>query len=180
MAGVTGTNGKTTTAFLVREILEAAGIQSGLMGTVKQLVGGEEEAVERTTPEAIDLQAAFRRMVDGGDGACVMEVSSHAMVCTAPTRSTSRSAVFTNLTQDHLDFHEDMEDYFAAKRLLFAGRARHARWSTSTTHTASGWPPNSRRSPTPPRAPRPTTPLAKWTSTLAGAEFMVESRTAAT
>ena len=79
VVGVTGTNGKTTTAFLVREILEAAGIQTGLMGTVKQVVGGVEEAVERTTPEAIDLQETFRRMLEGGDQACAMEVSSHAM-----------------------------------------------------------------------------------------------------
>src|SRR4051794_9623891 len=80
LVGVTGTNGKTTTAYLVREILEAAGIQTGLMGTVKQVVGGKEEAVERTTPEAIDLQETFRRMLGGGDKACAMEVSSHAMV----------------------------------------------------------------------------------------------------
>src|ERR1700743_2537966 len=77
--GVTGTNGKTTTAYLAREILEAAGIQTGLMGTVKQVVGGVEEPVERTTPEAIDLQETFRRMIARGDTACAMEVSSHAM-----------------------------------------------------------------------------------------------------
>jgi len=119
VVGVTGTNGKTTTAFLVREILEAAGIRTGLMGTVKQVVGGEEEAVERTTPEAIDLQATFRRMLDGGDRACAMEVSSHAMVLHRADAIHFDAAVFTNLTQDHLDFHADMEDYFAAKRLLF-------------------------------------------------------------
>src|ERR1044071_5111763 len=79
VVGVTGTNGKTTTAFLVREILEAAGVKCGLLGTVKQVVGGIEEAVERTTPEAIDLQATFRRMLGAGDRACAMEVSSHAM-----------------------------------------------------------------------------------------------------
>ena len=91
------------------------------MGTVKQLVGGEEESVERTTPEALDLQAAFRRMADAGDEACVIEVSSHAMVMHRADAIDFDVAVFTNLTQDHLDFHEDMEDYFAAKRLLFAG-----------------------------------------------------------
>src|SRR5260221_5350899 len=80
IAGITGTNGKTTTAFLLREILESAGMQCGLLGTVKQVVGGVEEEVERTTPEAIDLQATFRRMLDGGDRACAMEVSSHALV----------------------------------------------------------------------------------------------------
>src|SRR5271170_5224670 len=79
VVGITGTNGKTTTAFLVQEILEAAGTRTGLLGTVKQVVGGAEEEVERTTPEAIDLQATFRRMRDGGDRACAMEVSSHAL-----------------------------------------------------------------------------------------------------
>jgi UDP-N-acetylmuramoyl-L-alanyl-D-glutamate--2,6-diaminopimelate ligase len=119
VVGVTGTNGKTTTAYLVREILEAAGIQTGLMGTVKQVVGGEEEAVERTTPEGIDLQETFRRMLGGGDEACAMEVSSHAMALHRADAIHFDVAVFTNLTQDHLDFHADMEDYFAAKRLLF-------------------------------------------------------------
>jgi UDP-N-acetylmuramoyl-L-alanyl-D-glutamate--2,6-diaminopimelate ligase len=119
VVGVTGTNGKTTTAYLIREILEAAGIQTGLMGTVKQVVGGEEEPVERTTPEGIDLQETFRRMIAGGDRACAMEVSSHAMVLHRADAIHFDVAVFTNLTQDHLDFHADMEDYFAAKRLLF-------------------------------------------------------------
>jgi len=120
LAGITGTNGKTTTAFLLRDILEYAGIPSGLMGTVKQVIGGVEEEVVRTTPEAIDLQASFRRMVDAGDEACVMEVSSHAMVMHRADAIDFDLAIFTNLTQDHLDFHEDMEDYFQAKRLLFA------------------------------------------------------------
>jgi UDP-N-acetylmuramoyl-L-alanyl-D-glutamate--2,6-diaminopimelate ligase len=120
VVGVTGTNGKTTTVFLVREILEAAGIQSGLLGTVKQVVGGVEEAVERTTPEAIDLQATFRRMLEAGDRACAMEVSSHAMVLHRADAIHFEAALFTNLTQDHLDFHAGMEDYFEAKRMLFA------------------------------------------------------------
>jgi len=119
VVGVTGTNGKTTTAYLIREILEAAGVQAGLMGTVKQVVGGEEEPVERTTPEGIDLQETFRRMIEGGDRACAMEVSSHAMALHRADAIHYDVAVFTNLTQDHLDFHADMEDYFAAKRLLF-------------------------------------------------------------
>jgi UDP-N-acetylmuramoyl-L-alanyl-D-glutamate--2,6-diaminopimelate ligase len=120
VVGVTGTNGKTTTAFLVREILEVAGISSGLLGTVKQVVGGVEESVERTTPEAIDLQGTFRRMLESGDRACVMEVSSHAMALHRADAIHFEVALFTNLTQDHLDFHADMEDYFQAKRLLFA------------------------------------------------------------
>src|SRR6201996_907270 len=118
--GVTGTNGKTTTAYLAREILEAAGIQTGLMGTVKQVVGGVEEPVERTTPEAIDLQETFRRMIDGGDRAVAMEVSSHALVLHRADAIHFDVAVFTNLTQDHLDFHQTMEEYFEAKRMLFA------------------------------------------------------------
>ena len=117
--GVTGTNGKTTTAFLIREILEQARIQCGLLGTVMQVVGEVEEEVERTTPEAIDLQATFRRMLTGGDRACAMEVSSHALVLHRADAIRFELALFTNLTQDHLDFHADMEDYFGAKRLLF-------------------------------------------------------------
>ncbi|HEY0277635.1 MAG TPA: UDP-N-acetylmuramoyl-L-alanyl-D-glutamate--2,6-diaminopimelate ligase [Solirubrobacterales bacterium] len=120
--GVTGTNGKTTTAYLAREILEAAGTQTGLMGTVKQVVGGVEEPVERTTPEAIDLQETFRRMTRGGDRAVAMEVSSHAMVLHRADAIHFDAAIFTNLTQDHLDFHGTMEEYFEAKRMLFAMR----------------------------------------------------------
>jgi UDP-N-acetylmuramoyl-L-alanyl-D-glutamate--2,6-diaminopimelate ligase len=119
VAGITGTNGKTTTAFLLRHVLESAGIQTGLLGTVKQIVGGAESEVERTTPEAIDLQATFRAMLDAGDGACVMEVSSHALALRRTAGIRFEAGVFTNLTQDHLDFHADMDDYFAAKRLLF-------------------------------------------------------------
>jgi UDP-N-acetylmuramoyl-L-alanyl-D-glutamate--2,6-diaminopimelate ligase len=117
--GVTGTNGKTTTAFLAREILESAGIQCGLLGTVKQVVGGVEEEVERTTPEAIDLQATFRRMLNGGDRACAMEVSSHALALHRCDAIHFEVVVFTNLTQDHLDFHGGMEEYFLSKRKLF-------------------------------------------------------------
>jgi UDP-N-acetylmuramoyl-L-alanyl-D-glutamate--2,6-diaminopimelate ligase len=119
LAGITGTNGKTTTAFLLRAILEEAGRNCGLLGTVKQVVGGVEEEVVRTTPEAIDLQATFRRMLDAGDEACVMEVSSHALALHRADSIRFDTAVFTNLSQEHLDFHSDMEDYFAAKRLLF-------------------------------------------------------------
>ncbi len=120
VAGITGTNGKTTTAFLLRRILEQSGKQTGLLGTVKRIVGGKEEEVERTTPEAIDLQSTFRRMLDGGDEACVMEVSSHALALNRAEGISFDAKVFTNLTQDHLDFHDDMEDYFHAKRMLFA------------------------------------------------------------
>jgi UDP-N-acetylmuramoyl-L-alanyl-D-glutamate--2,6-diaminopimelate ligase len=119
VAGVTGTNGKTTTAYLIRHVLEAEGVPTGLLGTVKRVVGGVEEEVERTTPEAVDLQATFRRMLDAGDRACAMEVSSHALALGRTAGVRFAVAVFTNLTQDHLDFHRDMEDYFQAKRGLF-------------------------------------------------------------
>ena len=119
LAGVTGTNGKTTTAFLIRHLLEAAGMRCGLLGTVKRIVGGSEEEVERTTPESIDLQRTFRRMIDEDDDACAMEVSSHALALGRADSIHFDVKVFTNLTQDHLDFHAGMEDYFAAKRLLF-------------------------------------------------------------
>ena len=111
---------------------------------MKRVVGGAEEAVERTTPEAIDLQATFRRMLDAGRRACAMEVSSHALALERTDGIRFAVAVFTNLTQDHLDFHADMEDYFVAKRELFAGAgARRARaWSTSTIPTAHGSPPS--------------------------------------
>ncbi|MGI8596878.1 MAG: UDP-N-acetylmuramoyl-L-alanyl-D-glutamate--2,6-diaminopimelate ligase [Thermoleophilaceae bacterium] len=121
VVGITGTNGKTTTAFLVRALLERAGVRTGLLGTVTSFVGGCEEPVERTTPEAIDLQRLFRRMLDEGDEACVMEVSSHALELGRAEGIRFAARVFTNLTQDHLDFHPTMEDYFVAKRRLFDG-----------------------------------------------------------
>jgi UDP-N-acetylmuramoyl-L-alanyl-D-glutamate--2,6-diaminopimelate ligase len=126
VVGVTGTNGKTTTAFLIREILAAAGMQCGLLGTVKQVVGGVEEEVERTTPEAIDLQATFRRMLDGGDRVCAMEVSSHALALHRADAIHFDVAVFTNLSRDHLDFHADMGNYFQSKRRLFDAGPRCA------------------------------------------------------
>jgi UDP-N-acetylmuramoyl-L-alanyl-D-glutamate--2,6-diaminopimelate ligase len=119
VVGITGTNGKTTTAFLVRHLLEADGRSCGLLGTVKRVVGGVEEEVERTTPEAIDLQATFRRMLDGGDRACAMEVSSHALELGRVAGIRFACRVFTNLTQDHLDFHDTMDAYFEAKQRLF-------------------------------------------------------------
>ncbi|HEX3911158.1 MAG TPA: UDP-N-acetylmuramoyl-L-alanyl-D-glutamate--2,6-diaminopimelate ligase [Solirubrobacteraceae bacterium] len=120
VVGVTGTNGKTTTAYLLRALLEAAGVQCGLLGTVTSILGGQERPVARTTPEAIELQADFRAMLDGGDGACAIEVSSHALELGRTDATHFAAAIFTNLTQDHLDFHDTMEDYFLAKRKLFA------------------------------------------------------------
>jgi UDP-N-acetylmuramoyl-L-alanyl-D-glutamate--2,6-diaminopimelate ligase len=117
--GITGTNGKTTTAFVVRGLLEAAGLSTGLVGTVNAVVGGAERPMVRTTPEAIDLQRMFAEMRDAGDAAVVMEVSSHALALHRADAIHWAVALFTNLTQDHLDFHPTMEDYFLAKRRLF-------------------------------------------------------------
>jgi UDP-N-acetylmuramoyl-L-alanyl-D-glutamate--2,6-diaminopimelate ligase len=126
VVGITGTNGKTTTAWLVRGILESAGRQTGLLGTVTSFVGGEERPTVHTTPEAIELQATFAEMLAGGDTACAMEVSSHALALHRTDAIHWEVAVFTNLTQDHLDFHADMDDYFAAKRRLFEAGPRLA------------------------------------------------------
>src|SRR5438477_975753 len=120
VAGVTGTSGKTTTAFLLYAILAAAGRRPGLLGTVEARVGGERRGVVRTTPEAIDLQRTFREMLDAGDRSCAMEASSHAAELHRLDRVRFAVLVFTNLSQDHLDFHGDMESYFGAKRRLFA------------------------------------------------------------
>ena len=119
VVGVTGTSGKTTTGFLLFAILAAAGRRPGLLGTVEARVGGERRGVVRTTPEAIDLQRVFREMLDAGDRSCAMEASSHASVLHRLDRVRFAAVVFTNLSQDHLDFHGDMESYFEAKRRLF-------------------------------------------------------------
>ena len=119
VAGVTGTSGKTTTSFLLYAILAAAGRRPGLLGTVEARVGGERRGVLRTTPEAIDLQRTFREMLDAGDRSCAMEASSHASELHRLDRVRFAVLVFTNLSQDHLDFHGDMESYFQAKRRLF-------------------------------------------------------------
>jgi len=124
VVGVTGTNGKTTTCYLLRALLEAGGIRTGLLGTVSSVVAGVEAPTVRTTPEAIDLQRTFRAMVDGGDEACAMEVSSHALALRRADAIHWEVAVFTNLSQDHLDFHPDMEAYFQAKRRLFLAGPR--------------------------------------------------------
>ena len=119
VVGVTGTSGKTTTSFLLFAILAAAGRRPGLLGTVEARIGGERRGVERTTPEAIDLQRLFREMLDVGDRSCAMEASSHAAELHRLDRVHFAALVFTNLSQDHLDFHGDMEAYFQAKRRLF-------------------------------------------------------------
>jgi UDP-N-acetylmuramoyl-L-alanyl-D-glutamate--2,6-diaminopimelate ligase len=117
--GITGTNGKTTTGYLVGSIMEAAGIKYGLMGTVVYRVGDRDFEATRTTPEAPDVQAFMRQMLESGCGACVMEVSSHALALRRVDGIRFAAGIFTNLTRDHLDFHDGMDDYFAAKRRLF-------------------------------------------------------------
>jgi UDP-N-acetylmuramoyl-L-alanyl-D-glutamate--2,6-diaminopimelate ligase len=119
LAGVTGTNGKTTTAFLLYSILAAGGRRPGLLGTIESRVGGERRPALRTTPEAIDLQRSFREMLDGGDRSCALEATSHGSELGRLDRVRFSALVFTNLTQDHLDFHGTIDRYFDAKRRLF-------------------------------------------------------------
>ena len=120
LIGVTGTNGKTTTTYVVKTLLEAVGRRVGLIGTVAYLVGSETIPASHTTPGALELQGLFANMVRAGLDSTVMEVSSHALALDRTAGAEFDVAVFTNLTQDHLDFHGDMETYFRAKRRLFA------------------------------------------------------------
>jgi UDP-N-acetylmuramoyl-L-alanyl-D-glutamate--2,6-diaminopimelate ligase len=119
VVAVTGTNGKTTCSFLVRSVLEAAGHRCGLVGTIEARVGGESEPVRHTTPDAVALQDLLARMRAAGDTACAMEASSHALAQRRLAGTRLSAALFTNLTRDHLDYHADVEDYYAAKRSLF-------------------------------------------------------------
>ena len=121
MIGITGTNGKTTTTYLVKHILEdCLGAKVGLVGTIQNMIGDEVLYTERTTPESLELQALFRHMADAGCTHVVMEVSSHALCLHRVDGVTFDVGVFTNLTQDHLDFHKTMEEYCRAKAMLFA------------------------------------------------------------
>jgi UDP-N-acetylmuramoyl-L-alanyl-D-glutamate--2,6-diaminopimelate ligase len=122
VVGVTGTNGKTTTTLLLAAILDAAQRPCGLLGTVERRIGGRREAAGLTTPEAPDLQRALRSMIEAGDEACAMEASSIAIAQRRLVATQFSAVGFTNLSQDHLDFHRDLEDYFAAKASLFDGR----------------------------------------------------------
>jgi UDP-N-acetylmuramoyl-L-alanyl-D-glutamate--2,6-diaminopimelate ligase len=121
MVGVTGTNGKTTTTYLCKAMLEAVGRRVGLIGTVAYQVGDETVPASHTTPGAVELQGVLGRMRDAGLDSVVMEVSSHALALDRVAGCEFDVAVFTNLTQDHLDFHRDMDDYFQAKLRLFTG-----------------------------------------------------------
>jgi UDP-N-acetylmuramoyl-L-alanyl-D-glutamate--2,6-diaminopimelate ligase len=126
MIGVTGTNGKTTVCFLLEALLREAGLRPCLLGTVVYRAGREEVKADRTTPESLDLYRLLDRFATAGSRACAMEVSSHALVLQRVAGIRFQAAVFTNLTQDHLDFHGTMEAYLDAKALLFRGLARDA------------------------------------------------------
>ena len=126
LTGITGTNGKTTTSYLVRSVLEAAGHTTGLIGTIDYRIGNTVYPAPNTTPESLDLQRLLAEMVERGVSHCVMEVSSHALALGRTDGCEFRAAAFTNLTQDHLDFHGSMEAYFEAKRRLFTELAPDA------------------------------------------------------
>jgi UDP-N-acetylmuramoyl-L-alanyl-D-glutamate--2,6-diaminopimelate ligase len=119
LTGVTGTNGKTTTTFLIDAVLRAAGRTTALVGTIEYRLAGQVSAAVNTTPESLDLYRIFHTLEQAGGTHATMEVSSHALALGRVYGITFHTAVFTNLTQDHLDFHGTMENYFAAKRLLF-------------------------------------------------------------
>jgi UDP-N-acetylmuramoyl-L-alanyl-D-glutamate--2,6-diaminopimelate ligase len=119
LLGVTGTNGKTTTTHLVKSILEAGGEKAGLLGTIDYLIGDEVLSATHTTPESLEVNSLLARMVQQGCTAAVMEVSSHALVQHRVDGLSFRAGIFTNLTQDHLDYHGTMEEYFRAKKTLF-------------------------------------------------------------
>jgi UDP-N-acetylmuramoyl-L-alanyl-D-glutamate--2,6-diaminopimelate ligase len=119
VVGITGTNGKTTTAYLLSALFEAAAIKCGMLGTVVYRIGDEDRPATRTTPESVDVQQMLREMVKRGCGACAMEVSSHALAQRRVDDIVFEAGVFSNLTRDHLDYHHDMESYFRAKRRLF-------------------------------------------------------------
>jgi UDP-N-acetylmuramoyl-L-alanyl-D-glutamate--2,6-diaminopimelate ligase len=121
--GVTGTNGKTTVAFMVKEILESAGIKTGLLGTVRYEIGERVIPAARTTPESLELHQMMAQMLANGCKACVMEVSSHALEQKRVAGIEFDVQIFTNLTQDHLDYHKTMENYFVAKQKLFTKTA---------------------------------------------------------
>jgi UDP-N-acetylmuramoyl-L-alanyl-D-glutamate--2,6-diaminopimelate ligase len=120
LTGVTGTNGKTTTTFLIDGVLRAAGITTALVGTIEYRLAGEVRPAVNTTPESLDLYRLFHELEQAGGTHATMEVSSHALALGRVFGITFHTAVFTNLTRDHLDFHHTMEQYFAAKQLLFA------------------------------------------------------------
>lgn len=125
--GITGTNGKTTTAFMIKNILDGVGLKAGMIGTVEYIIGQRAIPASRTTPESVDLQQMLDQMVHVDCRSAVMEVSSHSLVQKRVWGVDFDAAIFTNLTHDHLDYHETMEKYFEAKQLLFKNMARGAK-----------------------------------------------------
>lgn len=119
LVGITGTNGKTTTSYLIESIIKAAGKETGVIGTINYRMKGEEQPAPTTTPQSYDLQRLLREMVTHGIGYAVMEVSSHALDQERVRACHFDAGVFTNISPEHLDYHEDMERYFAAKKRLF-------------------------------------------------------------
>lgn len=119
MIGITGTNGKTTSTYMMKAILEEAGNKVGLVGTIANYVGDEKIPSHRTTPESLELHQLFKQMADSGVTHCIMEVSSHSLYLSRVHGIEFSEAIFTNLTQDHLDFHETFENYYNAKLMLF-------------------------------------------------------------
>ena len=119
LVGITGTNGKTTTSYLVDALLRARGLRTGIIGTIQYVVGAETRVANQTTPEALELEAMLAEMRAAGVGGVAMEVSSHALSLSRVDELQFDVAVFTNLTQDHLDFHGSLEEYRRAKRRLF-------------------------------------------------------------
>ena len=136
MMGVTGTNGKTTTTYMVKRIAEQAGRKVGLIGTICNMIGTETLYTERTTPESVDLFRILRRMADAGCELVIMEVSSHSLDQKRVHGITFDAALFTNLTQDHLDYHKTFENYFACKKLLFKS-CRNAVFNADDPHTSA-------------------------------------------
>ena len=186
MLGITGTNGKTTTAYLVESALRAHGRRTGLIGTVETRIGDERIESVRTTPEATDLHALLAIMRERGIDACVMEVSSHALELHRVDGVVYDVALFTNLSQDHLDFHASMDDYFAAKASLFTPRRSRAavvcvddEWGQRLA-AASGVPTTTLRTAT--TSTSSTAPEADWSvdETTGGAFTLTERATGET
>lgn len=139
LVGVTGTNGKTTTAFMIRDLLRASGRRPGLLGTVVYEVGARRIPAARTTPEAPDVQSLLDQMLQAGCDSAVMEVSSHALDQKRVWGVDFNVGVFTNLTRDHLDYHETFEKYFAAKSLLFRGLGQMQKAASAVINLDDPW-----------------------------------------
>ncbi len=139
LVGVTGTNGKTTTTFMLHDILAAAGLTPGLIGTVQYEVGARIIPANRTTPQSADLQSMFDQMLHAGCRSAVMEVSSHSLMQDRVLGCEFDVAVFTNLTRDHLDYHKTMEEYYGAKRRLFVSLGAGSKPSCAVINTDDPW-----------------------------------------